>query len=346
MNITLNQKNLIELAEIAKSLGFTYLSSRILYQSEQIKFNEIPIEDLHFLKDKNILSNMSVQKKIISYFIEHKKTNIAEYYEKNLLNNCWDNIVLNTYSRLISNNLYYPENDLNLLKIIKVHKSGSKNCLTCFVNLAQSCKNDEISLEIFSLILTEKINKDISLLELEKIQKIFNKRFKNINIELLSEKNSNIINSIFNTVKNKSEDLINLEHGFFLKLNLNTDRLSQSNKLSLNKNTDQISYFFNFFKNFSKTDICLEILSLKEFAFSTGKISKFTFLYEDSSKKNMLYSFACDLIELATKKENNFFLLNINEKNKLLSSLLNNCYLQHSLKEKNIELNQKSKNKI
>lgn len=345
--------DLLNIASIIKEHEFNYCANIILnYADDLITTKETDINKVSAFFDKKILKSASIQKKIHSYFLE-KKLNIGELYEKKLQYSIWDSDLLLAYSRFINNKLYYPKNESVIFDIIKEHKSNNNQTFWIFVSMAESCKDDKISLDSFAHILKEKTKyQTLSLLEIEKFKKIWDKRYEGVDIQSISPETFEIAKPYFDSIhESKNKDFFSVEKGYFQKFTIDNNILSQSNRLTLGKNRDAIHTFFTNFKVFTKTKTTAnDIFSISDFNFNTSTKTTLIISYNDPKKEKLIQSLMADLIDYATSKEDNNNLkgskpFSSNETNNFFETFLNHYALNFSLPKKE-DLVANKKNKI
>ena len=266
------------------------------YQEFDIFFNQILGEDKLFLNDCH------------DYFFNKYNQNIAEEYEHKILNNYWTESSLFAYVHLIKEGKYYPINESIIKQVIQKMLCSNNRTFWALVSLAGLVKDPTISAECFSSIITEKSeNRNLSLLDLEKFKRSWDKRFKNVDIQKFSPESYVLANKFFDRIeKGKKTDLYSCVEGHFLYVVLEPDIISQHNKLTRNKNSEAISRFFNIFKNYiEKSKTAKDLFSISNFTIVSQVKINLQLEYLDISKKDALKLILNDLIAFALTKDGN-----------------------------------------
>lgn len=263
-----------------------------------------PLDKMYGLTERRILDNSIIQNKLFQYFKDKKDFSLAEYYESQLINDYWHSDILQAYTGFIKKGIYYPENPQIIYDSLKKQSIGTVKNFWTMITLASLIKENDIATQSFHLVIDKKGQNNITLLDLEKIKKTWDRRFKNVNIETLPKVEYEYLSNFFSKIEHgKKQDLFFTEEGHYVNLVVNRDSLSQSNKLSVSRNTEALRYFFNSFADYvKKSKYAHDVLSITGFKQTVDANGTLTFYYSDYSKKKVIQSLACDLVDYATTK--------------------------------------------
>lgn len=335
-NFFVTNKEVEEISQLVKNHGHKDLAERIYcYQDKARGF--VSASSISLLNTQ-ILTNAKLQDDLYKLFKDSNNFNLASFYEKQLLNHSWQNDLFTAYTRFIKLGVYYPENDKVIYDSINGQSMSSIKTFWAMVSLVSLVKDDETSLNCFHLILKEKKKGDIPLLDLERVKRSLDKRFKGIDVSTLPQKEYNYLVNLFSSIEtSKEKSFFNVSDGHYIKINVDFDLISQENKLSKAKNMDALRAFLVAFERFSKKSQELrDVLSVDEFKQDVANCNM-TFYYSDPCKKDMIKSLACDLVDYATSKfETNKlkgYYINSQDSDKFFSSYVMNYVLQHTLKK-------------
>lgn len=352
----LNEEDILYFYNLYKTEGFTYSSNRIIERRSELKDGFIDIHKVYEFWDRNIIGSAKIQKLTSDYLLDKYNQSLGKIYEQSLSSHSWQDHIFNAYVRLVNSGSYYPDDHKTIYTSINNQSSSNNKTFWNMFTLAACCKDDKVCLDSFALILDKKkTHKTISSLDLDKIQKIWNKRFKNVDVENLSPDSFAIIQPYFELSKShKERDFFSIEQGNYITLNIDLNVICQHNKFSLSKNQDALRIFFNQFSSFvtrtNQSSDNSSLLSISSFSFSTIDAVKtaISFNYSDVQQKNLITSLACDLVDYATSKQDKNTLKgqNINlqsDKDLFFSSFIQNYALQHSLPQKDSTVTKKPK---
>ena len=176
------------------------------------------------------------------------------------------------------------------------------------VSLSSYIKDNNEACQSFENIMTVKAKeRNLSLLDLEKVKRAWDKRFKNVDISTLNKKSYDAILEVFSKIEtSKKKDLYEFNSGEYIEVYLDADLLSQENKLSLPKNVEALNIFFNKFRRYcDKSKTPMDILSINEFEFTSGVISKIRVNFKESTNRKSIQSVIKDLIDFSLIKDKN-----------------------------------------
>lgn len=257
---------------------------------------------------ESVAENKNLLIDIRDYFQKKYGQDIVKVYEEKCLSTYWNESIFVAYGRFIKDNLYYPQEPETILKIVKDKRCTNSKTLWELVSLSGYIKDNNESCNAFADILTEKAkNRNLSLLDLERIKRSWDKRFKNVDISNLPQNSLEQIQKVFAKIESsKTKNLYEFNSGEYIEVQLDADIISQENKLSVPKNIEAINIFFNRFKRYiDKSKTPSESLSINGFEFASGSISKLRVNFTDSSNKNAIKKVVKDLIDFCLIKDKN-----------------------------------------
>jgi hypothetical protein len=352
----LDQADILYFYNLYKTEEFNYSANRIIERRKEMKDDLIELNKVYEFWDKNIIGSAKIQKLTSDYLLDKYSVSLGKLYEKQLNSHSWQDHIFNAYVRLVNSGIYYPDEHNTIYTSIRNQSASSNRTFWNMFTLASCCKDDKTFIDSIALILDKKkTHKTLSSLDLDKIQKFWNKRFKNIDFENISPDSLSIIKPYFElSQSHKERDFFSIEQGNYITLNIDLNVICQHNKISLSKNQDALRLFFNQFSSFitraNQSSDNSHLLSISGFNFSIVDSSKTTisFNYSDIQHKNLISSLACDLVDYATSKHDKNTLkgqtINLqSDKDLFFSSFLQNYALQHSLPQKETTSVKKSK---
>lgn len=253
-----------------------------------------------------VAENKSLMLDIRNYFIKNNNQDIAKIFEEKCISHYWNESIFVAYSRFIKEDIYYPTEPSKILKIIEEKKCTNSKTLWDLVSLSGYIKDDSESSKAFANIFNVKAkDRNLSLLDLEKIKRAWDKRFKNIKEENINPNALKVAKEVFDKIENsKKKNLYEFNTGEYIEVILDADLLSQDNKLSVPKNVESLNIFFNRFTKYvqnSKTP--LEMLSITSVEFKSANQSKIRINFNDSKNKNTIQSVLKDLIDFSLVKD-------------------------------------------
>lgn len=346
----LTNNQIVEISEIVKKHDFAFSASRINNDQNE-KDGGAEISSLYSLFSRDLLSSAKFQDDLFEYIKGLNKFNLAYCYEKKLDSHSWNGDLLLSYTRFIKNGKYYPENEQSIYNSIKGQSSDSNKTFWTMISLSAAAKDDSVAAKCFHLVLKDKKRCAIPLLDLEKIKKNWDKRFNGVDVSIVAPQEYTYLSDLFSNIESsKNKDFFQIKEGHYLSIDINVDLISQSNKMSKNKNEEALRIFFIAFLKYSKKSKELQdVLSINAFTEESSG-SKLIFYFSDFSKKNMIKSLVCDLVDYATTKfENNKLKgssINEQDTEKFFSAFVLNYLLQKSLSDKSNKDLTPKKNKI
>jgi hypothetical protein len=333
-NFFVTNKDIDNIAELVEKYENQYLAGYIKNRKNE-KNGGANISELNTLFNRNLLGNAKLQDELFQFFKQNNKFNLAYYYEMQLNNHSWHGDALAAYTRFIKNGDYFPKNDQVILDAIQKQSISTAKTFWTMVSLAALPKDDSIAAKCFYTVIKEKKKDDIPLLELEKVQKGWDKRFKGIDLSKIASKEEQYFSKLFNKIEvSKQKNFFTTEEGHYLSINIDIDLISQDNKISKNKNEDALRIFFIAFEKYAKkAQNIKDVLSIDDFKHNSTK-GILTFYYSDISKRDLIKSLACDLVDYATSKDGNKLKganINNQDTDKFFSSYVMNYVLQSTL---------------
>lgn len=245
---------------------------------------------------------------IRAYFLKTYNQDIVKIYEEKCVSHYWNESIFIAYSRFIKDNIYYPQEPNAILKIVQEKKCTNSKTLWDLVSLSSYIKDNNEACQSFENIMTVKAKeRNLSLLDLEKVKRAWDKRFKNVDISTLNKTSYDAILEVFSKIEtSKKKDLYEFNSGEYIEVYLDADLLSQENKLSLPKNVEALNIFFNKFRRYcDKSTTPMDILSINEFEFTSGVISKIRVNFKESTNRKSIQSVIKDLIDFSLIKDKN-----------------------------------------
>ncbi len=253
-----------------------------------------------------VAENKYLMLDIRDYFLKNHNQDIAKIFEEKCISHYWNESIFVAYSRFIKEDIYYPTEPSKILKIIEEKKCTNSKALWDLVSLSGYIKDDNESSKAFANIFSVKAkDRNLSLLDLEKIKRAWDKRFKNVQEENINPNALKVAKEVFDKIENsKKKNLYEFNTGEYIEVILDADLLSQDNKLSVPKNVESLNIFFNRFTKYvqnSKTP--LEMLSITSVEFKSANQSKIRINFNDSKNKNTIQSVLKDLIDFSLIKD-------------------------------------------
>jgi hypothetical protein len=191
------------------------------------------------------------------------------------------------------------------------------------------------------------------LLDLEKIQKYWKKRFNGIDIVSIAPDSFNYINPFFTKIETSNPlNFVKFEENHQISLTLDLDLLTQTNKLSLTKHIEAVRIFFNKFNIYLKNSSePKELLSINSFSKQEGMSFSLFITYSDLNKKEAIKQVISDLVDFAISKDStNKNLKGLSLPNKdnqeFFNSFILESHLNHSLVRKKQDVSTLRKSKI
>ena len=324
------------------------------YISKKNNITEYSIRNMYLFNDIYVLNSSNTLKDLYEY-TKDKKYNIAHLLEEDINRGFRESSNFTGYLRLVKASGYYPSEPATFYNLIQKQPVSSQKVFWNMCALASYIKDDTICTKAFNLILSIKKNKlsSFTLLELEKIKNLWDKRFKGVDVATLPQDEYKYISELFNqTNEAQHKSFSKANFGHYLNLTIDTDAISQNNKLSVSKNNTALNQFFHKFKKYIKntesnnelslTDVIINLDSLKDLSFNL------IFNYSDISKSELLKSTVDALIDysLTQGKDDKLQgeLLSQDESDKFFTSFIMNHSLQQNLDKK--EETKPKKNKI
>lgn len=289
-----------------------------------------------------IAENKSVMNKIHKYFMETYNVNIGKYYGDMILTKYWAEPVFTSYYRFIKDGLFVPEDD-DLKKVLLGKKSNNSKIFWNIVTLASLIKDDVKSAQVYAHIFKERQKeRSLSLLDLEKVKKSWDKRFKDVDLSNLEPVYWEAIQEAFNKIENgKKKNLYEVRVGNHIEIFLEADILSQENKLSIPKNIEALNIFFNKFKNYlTKSKLSQEMFSITSFEIVSQSTTKLRLNFTDSGKQEIIQKIFKDLIDFSLIKEKENLkgrTFSTSDEVKFFDAFLLNYSLQEQINQKAVE---------
>lgn len=342
----LTPKDVKEISNIFKANGEDYYASRIMEDK-----NIISMHDMHAFDDNDILENKKLQNALYSYCQQHKKFNLASYYEDRLIKNVSYAEFAIPYIRFIKSKGYYPAKDEILYEIIENQYIQKNKELWLMFSLASLIKNDFFSAKSFSLLIEENVRKDTPLLHIEKMKKIWDGRFNGIDVSAIAPAEYQFVSEIFSIIEtSKKQNFFTEDDGFYSNILIDINLISQENRVSISQNNSALLLFFTYFGSYLPVaEEHRNALSINNF---TGKqvfknSFQLTFSYSDINKKDLIKSLAYTLIGYATTVGENNQLkgaeMSAQNTSKFFDAFIMNHLLQTSMGNNDIQKSKKSK---
>lgn len=288
------------------SSGMNWNASVMLNRLKNIKEDKIDINEFSGLLSKDSLLNIKLQKFLFE-IAEKNGESLPKALEEICLEKTYAGEKFNSYFKYIKEGAYYPDDSKKILEVVKNVHCETKSMFMNMLSLATLCKDDNIGSQVFAIAM-DKRNRgsELSLLELEKVKKQWDKRFGNISQSTLDNDSLDNLKKYFSKItKGLNKPLINDEDGFYYKTSIDYDALSQNTKLTIGKVTDgmriylnSLSYFFNDNKDYR------DLLSITEIEKKdrADNISDYIVSYKESEKKEQIKTIFSKLIDIASYK--------------------------------------------
>lgn len=340
--------SLAELEELKKILEKNELKFSLRNLNDYISKNSdkthYSIRDMYLFDDTNLLNSSKTLKDLYEY-TKDKNYNIAHFLESNINRGYCDPSYFIAYTRLVKATDYYPTKSDKFYDLIQTQPISNQKALWGMFALAPYIKDNNTCTQAFHLLLSKnKIGTNsFTLLDLEKIKKLWDKRFKGVDVTTLPQNEYKHIKDILEqTHEAKQKSFYTATLGHHLNLTIDIDLISQDNKLSISKNNTALNQFFHKFKKYIKdtqsdnelslTDVVINLDSLKDLSFNL------IFNYSDLSKSELLKSTVDNLINYSLTKDKDEKLqgeqLSSDESNKFFSSFIMNHTLENTLEKK------------
>ncbi len=325
----LNKNKLSYWVDYIKRYGYGYSNAQTL-------------DNLSFLTNKHILKNKKFLTDLYLY-TKDKNCNIIEYYEDKLKLSYSNGEILLAYNRLVKSKVYQPS-DKTIYDLIQTHNPSNFQIYWGMLFLASLIKDNDLCLKAFYLISDSKVAKlnALSLLDIEKIKRAWDKRFKGVNVETLPKKEYDFLVKLFDNInESKTKAFCSTTNGSYLKILVDIDIISQETRLSKKKNYDALNSFFNEFSTFIVSKEAKDnILSIDDVFVSEDLYSDMSFnviiYYSDSSKTELIKKVIGELVSYAVVKDKDGKLQATKDdhNNKFFSSFIMNYNLETSLDKK------------
>jgi hypothetical protein len=312
------------------------------------------IDRLYIFDNKFVLNHDNLIKDLYEH-TKNKSFNIAHFIESKIHTGYSSGDAFNGYVRLIKNTDYSNNSDA-IYKVIEKATASTNKIFWSMVTLATYIQDTTLSLKAFYLILKDKKNSIYSfgLLDLEKIKRVFDKHFKNVDLKTLPKKEYEFITKSFDELNiSKTKSFCTTTSGHYLDVFVDINLICQENKLSKGKNSTTLTGMLYSLAAYVETakDTCKTLsitkLIIRDEDYKTLSFHA-VFYYDDASQAELIKSFVGDLIDYAIVKGKNGQLQgeDINNQNseQFFASLIMNHSLENTLDKK--EETKLKKNKI
>jgi hypothetical protein len=315
--------------------------------SHKQSVNSYSLDSLSIFTNKYLLNNTDALKDIYEY-TKNKSCNIAHFLENKMITSYSNADTLDGYARLIKNTDHYLNNSENIYKVIVKKTPSTLKNFWSIVTLASCIHDINLSIKAFYLILKEKKSSiySFSLLDLEKIKRAFDKRFKNLNEKDFPKVEYQFILKSFTEIDNsKTKSFCTTTSGSYLDVFIDIDLICQENKFSKNKNNGMLKSLFN---NFAS---CLA--DKKDKPLSLNKIIvrdeddrtlsfHVVFYFEDVLQGELIRLVVGDLIDYAIIKDKDGKLQGESIKNKNSEQFFSSFIMNHAF-EKTLDKKEETK---
>lgn len=273
--------------------GDTYLVKQLKVVMDKSQSDQINIQDVQWIYGKESLQDGHLQN-LLYQLGEKYGTPYPKFLETELMKNSWGGEKLVTYTKFIKNKEYYPSDDKIIADVIKNNSSENNRIFKALITLSSLIKDNNNACDAFSFTMAKKSRfNPLPLLELDKIQTLFNKRFKGVDVNSLPTESYNTMKEIFARIEEKaSSDCLSEDEGHFFRVKIDLDSLSQKDKLTIGKVSDGVRRFIYSFSCFveSKSEM-VEKFSLYDFQhenLEATKQTELTFFYKNLEMKDIL----------------------------------------------------------
>jgi len=349
-NFTVNNEELDQLSTIFSKHGLKNIVENI-EKEKKANSSFYYLERIRIFNNKFVVNNNELLKSLYNY-TKDKSFNIAHFFEQQVLHaHNWSD-EFSGYVRLIKNTDYALRENQKFYSIINKQAPSTQNIFWGLVSLAPLIQNNQICTQAFYLILKDKLPKmsSFGLLEIEKIKRIWDKRFKEVDANTLPSEEYQYITDAFNkAINGKNQSFCTTTSGNYLNITINVDLVSQANKKSKNVNGEALQMFFNCFSSYIKKNPHnanqLSLSSVK--AQPDGYDINVMLCYDDMSHTSSIKTVFDDLLNYAITKDNDGNLQANSIKDfqaeKFFSTFIMNHILENSLDKKIETVTKKNK---
>lgn len=306
MHIT--SDNIEEIAKYFSLMKDMYKVNQLRYYqlyADDIKNEKYNMKSLPILWDKKNIKIDSLQN-LIQKFGQISNDRYEHFIEEQLTKEHWKGHLIPRYYKFIKNGSYYPDDENIFIDIIRNTRHETNEVFWACCRLSSLIKTDDISMKAFAKSLEMSCD-TLSLLDLEKYNKIFNNKFKSIPTELIESEEYKYIKGNLNKISETNTKPLFTETNLITKrISIDVDNISQSNKLNLTKAKDQVNYILNRIKNYIDDDILTkEYLSIHNCR--DGRLNlkptqaEFEVQYNDSTKSALIFSIVSNILSHSFK---------------------------------------------
>ncbi len=271
-----------------------------------LEIKEKNFEDFSEFFSDNCAENKYLLKDFREYFLEKYQTDIAKVYEEKCVSQYWNDSIFVAYSNFLKEGVYYPEEKNKVKEVIEGSRSSNSKKYWLIVSVCGLVKDHNEASQCFAHVLTEKAKmRNLSLLDLEKVQKAWNRRFKNVDVSLLDPSSVFVVEKVFEKISSsRKKDLYEFNSGHYTEVILNADLLSQENKLSIPKNIEALRVFFHNFKEYVKeAKTPYDMYSITSFEMNSNIETKLRLNYENIESKEKVAKLFKSLLDFCLLKE-------------------------------------------
>lgn len=273
-------------------VGDNYIVKQLRSVINQTVGNLVPLVSLSYLYSKEMLQDGLLQNELLALG-EKNGFSYPKFIESELQKNSWGGEKLIIYTKFIKEKIYYPENDNVILDIIKNNSYENNKKFKSLLTLSSLIKNDDNSCDAFAATMAKRSKYNpLATLDLEKIKRLFDKRFKGKDVTLLPPDSYNSLKDIFNRIEEKaSTELIKEDSGYYYKISVDADAISQQQKLTVGKVSDGVRKLLSTFKYFTESDLeIVQKLSISKFSFDFSDLNnlQITLQYTNPDMKETL----------------------------------------------------------
>lgn len=313
------------------------------------------IDDLYLFDSKFVLNHDNALKDLYEH-TKDKSFNIAHFLEFKIHHSYFTDNAFNGYVRLIKNTDYSLNHSESIYKVIEKQDASTIKIFWNMVTLATYIHDNVFSAKAFHLILSKKRDEmhSFSLLDLEKIKRIWDKRFKGVDTTTLPQSEYDFILQSFNDINvSKTKSFCTTTSGHYLDVFIDINLISQENRLSKGRNNTTLTKMLyslaayvggskDTYKTLSINKIIIRDEDDKTLSFNA------VFYYSDLSQQELIKSFVGELIDYAIVKRKDGKLqgesINNHNQEQFFASLIMNHSLENTLDKK--EETKLKKNKI
>lgn len=314
-----------------------YFVNKIDSYIQQASAAQLNFEEYHDFFDKNVADNKWFLTELRDLFLNKYNEDIIPFYYKMAIKNTWNEGAFLGVLRFTKDLGLVPEK--NIIKNIIINRScHSDKMFWNLMTLASLAKDDVESAESFENIICEKgKQRSLTLLNLEKAKRIFDKRFKDSSIKEFNNSSVIAINKVFEKIEtSKAKSLYESKSGLYVEFSIEADVLSQDNKLSVPKNIDVLNRYFtkvSDYINSPKNSLPKELFSISNFELTTGMITKIRINYANPESEKIIKDVFKDLLNYCLLKDGNT-LKGANRKGELNNDKMFDAFmLNYSLRE-------------